>query len=50
MLSSTSKGTGSVNETVAGFPCFQVEDPDEKLGFLSFGGYMLGDTNEEMSK
>ena len=45
----TSKGIASVNETIGGFPCFQVKDPDEKLGFLSYGGYMFGDTEKEMS-
>ena len=45
----TSRSSNSQNETISGFPCFQVKDGDEYLGFLSYGGYMFGDTDMKMS-
>lgn len=45
----TSKGILSLKETIAGFPSFQVKDPDEKLGFLSYGGDMFGNSDKVIS-
>ena len=45
----TSKGVLSLQETLSGFPSFQVQDPDEKLGFLSYGGDMVGYTDRVIS-
>ncbi|KAL4219038.1 hypothetical protein ACF0H5_021621 [Mactra antiquata] len=38
-------GQTSFNTTIGGYPCLQITDPDEDLGFLSYGGYMLGFTD-----
>ena len=45
----TRKSDATLDETLSGFPCFQVKDPDEKLGFLSYGGAMFGDGDKHMA-
>ena len=41
---------GKLNTTIAGFPRFEVTDGEEELGFLSYGGYMVGDTDKSLGR
>lgn len=36
----------SVDDVCGGFPGFKIEDNLEKLGYLSFGGEMAGDSKK----
>ncbi|XP_061187986.1 uncharacterized protein LOC133196052 [Saccostrea echinata] len=40
----------SFDEIISGFPGFRIEDGVVDRGYLSFGGYMLGDTNKIIGK
>ena len=41
---------GSYDEVISGFPGFQIKDGVVDTGYLSFGGYMLGDTHKSIGK
>ena len=38
----TKSQSGSFDETLSGFPCFQVKNGSETLGYMSYGGSMFG--------
>lgn len=40
----------SFDKIISGFPGFQVQDGPVNRGYLSFGGYMLGDTHKSIGK
>ncbi|KAK0063410.1 hypothetical protein Bpfe_007051 [Biomphalaria pfeifferi] len=39
-----------VQKVISKFPTFQLHDPDTPLGYLSFGGLMLGDMNKKAGR
>ncbi|KAI8778763.1 hypothetical protein BgiBS90_019745 [Biomphalaria glabrata] len=39
-----------VQKVISKFPTFQLHDPDTPLGYLSFGGLMLGDMNKKVGR
>ncbi|XP_048777200.2 uncharacterized protein LOC125681238 isoform X4 [Ostrea edulis] len=40
----------SFDEIISGFPGFQIQDGVVERGYLSYGGYMLGDTHKVIGK
>jgi hypothetical protein len=40
----------SYDQTISGFPSFKVDSYDTDLGYLSFDGFMAGDTKKHIGR